>query len=101
MHYYLIILLSLSFLITGCSQQYNTRPKGSGTQPTTSPASDNGTRLALLIGNGNYNKNANRLKLGALDNQALSQGGCVGLFYISGHGFQYENINYLMFPNSV
>jgi uncharacterized caspase-like protein len=95
---------------------------------------DNGTRLALVIGNGNYNKNANKLKLGALDNplndaydmasalkglgyqvilrtnvnktafnravrdfrQRLSQGGGVGLFYFSGHGFQYENINYLM-----
>ncbi|MEN8217881.1 MAG: caspase family protein [Pseudomonadota bacterium] len=48
------------FLITGC---------GSDTQPTTtSPAPDNGTRLALLIGNDNYDENANKLKLGALDN---------------------------------
>jgi len=135
MHYYLIILLSLNFLITGCSQQDDTQPKGSGTQPTTvTTAPDNGTRLALLIGNDNYDKNANKLKLGALNNpvndardmakalkglgyqvilrtnvnktafnravrdfrQRLSQGGGVGLFYFSGHGFQYENINYLM-----
>jgi hypothetical protein len=58
----------LSILITGCSQQDDTQPKGSGTQPTTVTTPDNGTRLALLIGNGNYNKNANKLKLGALDN---------------------------------
>jgi uncharacterized caspase-like protein len=134
MQYYLIILLSI--LITGCSQQDDTQPKGSGsnTQPTTVTTPNNGTRLALVIGNGDYDENTNKLKLGELDNpvndaydmasalkglgyqvilrtdvnktdfnravrdfrQGLSQSGGVGLFYFSGHGFQYENINYLM-----
>jgi uncharacterized caspase-like protein len=134
MPYYLIILLSI--LITGCSQQDDTQPKGSGsyTQPTTVTTPNNGTRLALVIGNGDYDENTNKLKLGELDNpvndaydmaealkglgyqvilrtnvnktafkravrdfrQGLSQSGGVGLFYFSGHGFQYENINYLM-----
>jgi hypothetical protein len=58
----------------GCSQQDNTQRKGNGSdtqQPntaTTSSARDNGARLALLIGNDKYDKNANMLKLGALDN---------------------------------
>ncbi|MEN8216692.1 MAG: SUMF1/EgtB/PvdO family nonheme iron enzyme [Pseudomonadota bacterium] len=58
MRYYLTFFLTLS-LIIGCSQQNNTRSKGSGSykQPTTvitSPAPDNGARIALLIGNDKY-----------------------------------------------
>jgi len=93
------------------------------------------SRLALVIGNGNYNPSFNQLGLGALANpgndatdvakvlqklgfevilrtdatrktmrramhnfsQRLEQqSGGVGLFYFSGHGFQYNNINYLL-----
>ncbi|MEN8218620.1 MAG: hypothetical protein ABFS56_20075 [Pseudomonadota bacterium] len=65
-------LVSLArFLITGCSQQGDTQPKGSDEDASPSSVTippDNGTRLALLIGNGDYDENANKLKLGALDN---------------------------------
>jgi len=93
------------------------------------------SRLALVIGNGNYNPSFNQLRLGTLENpsndatdiakvlqklgfevilrtnatrktmrramhdfsQRLEQQhGGVGLFYFSGHGFQYNNINYLL-----
>jgi len=93
------------------------------------------SRLDLVIGNGNYNKYANKLKLEELTNpvndardvaaelrrlgfkvilktnvnrnamrravrdfsrRLYRQRGGVGLFYFSGHGFQYENVNYLV-----
>ena len=92
------------------------------------------TKIALVIGNGAYDKNHSRLGLVSLDNpvndaidiatelrklgfevilktnvrkkaikkavrefsRRLRQRGTVGLFFFSGHGFQYQNVNYLV-----
>jgi formylglycine-generating enzyme required for sulfatase activity len=93
------------------------------------------SRLALVIGNGDYNKRSNKLKLEKLRNpvndandvaaelrrlgfkvilktnvdrnamrrairdfswRLYKKPGGVGLFYFSGHGFQYQNDNYLV-----
>ncbi|HEW98674.1 MAG: hypothetical protein DRR16_24035 [Candidatus Parabeggiatoa sp. nov. 3] len=93
------------------------------------------TRIALVIGNGDYDKRLNQLGLESLDNpvndardmaavleslgfevilktnlrkkkamkqavrhfaRRLKRGGKVGVFYFSGHGFQHNNVNYLV-----
>lgn len=93
------------------------------------------TRIALVIGNGDYDQRLNPLGLDKLDNpvndardmalvlenlgfevilktnlrkkkamkravrhfaKRLERGGKVGVFYFSGHGFQHNNVNYLV-----
>jgi len=139
MHYYLIVFLSIIISITSCSQSDTEQSKGVGSStPSTainhSTSSTQTTRIALVIGNGDYDEKFNKLQLEKLRNpvndaidvaKVLEQLGFqvilktnvqkktamkkavrdftqrlgqhdVGMFYFSGHGFQQNNINYLV-----
>jgi uncharacterized caspase-like protein len=73
MHYYFIVFLSIIISITGCSQN-DTEQKsvGSSSAPSTainhSTSSTQTARIALVIGNGDYDKNFNKLQLKKLRN---------------------------------
>ncbi|MEK8020020.1 MAG: caspase family protein [Candidatus Parabeggiatoa sp.] len=139
MYRYIILFLSLIISITGCSQSDTEQSKGVGSStPSTainhSTSSTQTARIALVIGNGNYDEKFNKLQLEKLRNpvndaidvanalkhlgfqvilktnvrkktamkqavrdftQRLGQQD-VGMFYFSGHGFQQNNINYLV-----
>jgi hypothetical protein len=137
---YLIVFIHIILfgLITGCSEN-DAEPKGinSSTSSTAFNFANSATdteRIALVIGNGDYDEKFNKLQLGKLSNpvydakdmakvlnslgfevilktnlrkkRAMKQAvrefirrlgqGDVGIFYFSGHGFQQDNINYLL-----
>ncbi|RKZ45523.1 MAG: hypothetical protein DRR16_27460 [Candidatus Parabeggiatoa sp. nov. 3] len=137
MYRYLILFLSL--IITGCSQNDTEQSKGTGsstpsTAITHSASAEKTARIALVIGNSDYDENFNKLQLEKLRNpvndakdmatvlrhlgfevilktnarkktamkqavrefiERLGQHD-EALFYFSGHGFQQNNINYLV-----
>jgi uncharacterized caspase-like protein len=141
MFHYLIVFIHIilfSLLITGCSEN-DAESKGinsstSSTAVNLASSSTDTERIALVIGNGDYDEKFNKLQLGKLSNPvydakdmakvlnslgfevilktnvrkktAMKQAvrefirrlgkNDVGIFYFSGHGFQQNNINYLL-----
>jgi formylglycine-generating enzyme required for sulfatase activity len=135
---YLIVFIS--FFVFSCTELNQHKGVGNSTSPTASSGStsDNLSRVALVIGNGNYHnakigtyffdplrnpvndaedmakvlKNLGFeiiLKTDVKTRTAMEEAvvafwdrlretpsADVGLFYFSGHGFQYQNINYLV-----